>query len=83
VAELASQCRQKGLGLFSIVRRCSAHGTPGNVRSNRTVVRELLTQYGPIAGIWLDGIGSYYAEPEAYRRISELYALIRSLQPSA
>jgi alpha-L-fucosidase len=48
---------------------------------NCIVVRELLTQYGPLAGIWLDGIGSYYAEPEAYRRLDELYALIRSLQP--
>jgi alpha-L-fucosidase len=45
------------------------------------VVRELLTQYGPIAAIWLDGIGSYYTEPEAYRRLDELYALIRTLQP--
>ncbi len=48
---------------------------------NRTVIHELLTQYGPIAGIWLDGVGSYYEEPEAYRRIDELYSLIRSLQP--
>ena len=45
------------------------------------MLRELLTQYGPIAGIWLDGVGSYYEEPQAYSRIQEQYALIRSLQP--
>lgn len=82
VAELAAQCRKKGLGLFLYcppdVARTEPHET---FDRNRTVVRELLTQYGPIAGIWLDGIGSYYEEPESYSRINELYALIRSLQP--
>jgi alpha-L-fucosidase len=82
VAELAGQCQKKGLGLFLYCPPDVARTDPPETYArNRTVVRELLTQYGPVAGIWLDGIGSYYTEPEAYRHLNELYALIRELQP--
>jgi alpha-L-fucosidase len=82
VAELAEQCRKKGLGLFLYCPPDVAHTEPEETYvKNRTVIRELLTQYGPVAGIWLDGIGSYYEEPQSYSRINELYAYIRSLQP--
>ena len=82
VAELAVQCEKKGLGLFMYCPPDVARTEPQEMfERNCTIVRELLTQYGPVAGIWLDGIGSYYNEPAAYRRIDELYALIRSLQP--
>ncbi len=43
-------------------------------------IRELLTGYGPIAGIWLDGIGTTRRNPDIYR-VPELYAMIRKLQP--
>jgi alpha-L-fucosidase len=43
-------------------------------------LRELLTQYGPVSGIWLDPIMGYYARPELFP-IAETYALIRRLQP--
>lgn len=43
-------------------------------------LRELLTQYGPVAGIWLDPIMGYYARPDLFP-IDETYKLIRSLQP--
>jgi alpha-L-fucosidase len=43
-------------------------------------LRELLTQYGPIAGIWLDPIMGFYSRPDLFP-IDETYALIRSLQP--
>jgi alpha-L-fucosidase len=43
-------------------------------------VRELLTQYGPIAGIWFDPIMGYYARPDLFP-IDETYAMIRELQP--
>jgi alpha-L-fucosidase len=82
VAELAEQCRKKGLGLFLYCPPDVARTEPQDTyERNRAMVKELLTQYGPIAGIWLDGIGSYYEQPEAYRRLDDLYALIRSLQP--
>ena len=43
-------------------------------------LRELLTHYGPLAGIWFDPIISYYARPDLFP-ITETYALISSLQP--
>ena len=43
-------------------------------------LRELLTQYGPLAGIWFDPIMGYYARPDLFP-IEETYQLVRSLQP--
>ena len=43
-------------------------------------LRELLSNYGPIAGIWFDPMMGYYARPDLYP-IEETYALIRTLQP--
>ncbi len=43
-------------------------------------LRELLTGYGPVAGIWLDPIMGYYGRPDLFP-IRETYALVRSLQP--
>jgi alpha-L-fucosidase len=43
-------------------------------------LRELLTGYGPIAGIWFDPIMGFYSRPDLFP-IDETYALVRSLQP--
>jgi alpha-L-fucosidase len=43
-------------------------------------LRELLTNYGPLAGIWFDPIMGFYARPNLFP-IEETYALVRSLQP--
>jgi alpha-L-fucosidase len=43
-------------------------------------VRELLTNYGPLAGIWFDPIMGYYARPDLFP-VMETYAMIRRLQP--
>jgi len=43
-------------------------------------IRELLTNYGPIAGMWFDPIMGYYHRPDLFP-IKETYALVRSLQP--
>lgn len=43
-------------------------------------LRELLTQYGPIAGIWFDPIMGFYHRPDLFP-IEETYQLVRSLQP--
>ncbi len=50
------------------------------IRFAHAQLRELLTQYGPLAGIWLDPIMGFYARPDLFP-IAETYALIRSLQP--
>ncbi len=81
VAELAAACRERGLGLFLYVPPEVARTDKEHLERNRTVLRELLTQYGPIAGIWFDGIGPYHRNPENYTRLAETYAFVRSLQP--
>ena len=43
-------------------------------------IRELLTNYGAIAGIWFDPMTGYYARPDLFP-IEETYAMIRELQP--
>ncbi len=43
---------------------------------------ELLTQYGPLAGVWLDIISAGYAIPELLP-VSATYAMVRRLQPQA
>jgi len=43
-------------------------------------IRELLTNYGPVAGMWFDPIMAYYACPSLFP-IEETYAMIRELQP--
>ena len=49
----------------------------------RAQITELLTNYGPIAAIWLDGIGVPQSRKErlAEWHLPELYAHIRNLQP--
>ena len=43
-------------------------------------ITELLTHYGPIAGIWLDGIGTSRQQPDVWK-LQELYGHIHGLQP--
>jgi alpha-L-fucosidase len=43
-------------------------------------LRELLTGYGEIGGIWFDGM---WDKPDADWRLAKTYALINSLQPAA
>jgi alpha-L-fucosidase len=43
-------------------------------------LRELLTNYGPIGGIWFDGM---WDKPDADWHLAKTYALIHQLQPAA
>jgi alpha-L-fucosidase len=43
-------------------------------------LEELLTRYGPVGGIWFDGM---WDKPEADWRLARTYALIHRLQPAA
>ena len=45
-------------------------------------VRELLTHYPNIAGIWFDPIMGYYARPDLFN-LEKTYAMIRELSPHA
>jgi alpha-L-fucosidase len=43
-------------------------------------LRTLLTNYGPVAGIWFDPLMGYYGRPDLFP-MDEIYAGIRKLQP--
>jgi alpha-L-fucosidase len=43
-------------------------------------LKELLTNYGPIGGVWFDGM---WDSPKAEWRLEQTYKLIHSLQPAA
>lgn len=45
-------------------------------------LKEILTQYPSVAGIWFDPVMGYYSNPDVFP-ISETYALIRKLSPHA
>ncbi|MBT3344104.1 MAG: alpha-L-fucosidase precursor [Gemmatimonadetes bacterium] len=47
----------------------------------KSQITELLTSYGPIAAIWLDGIAIPLSGDHERFRCAELYSHIRSLQP--
>ncbi len=78
VRELAEACEKRRLGLFLYVM-APYDDRRGRVREMLT---ELLTQYGPIAGIWFDGVAQYYQRPDRFEDLSRTYRLVRSLQPA-
>jgi alpha-L-fucosidase len=43
-------------------------------------VRELLSNYGPVAAMWFDPVAGYYARPDLFP-MSEIYAMVRRMQP--
>ena len=45
-------------------------------------LREILTQYPNLAGIWFDPIMGYYSRPDLFP-IEETYRMVRNLQPQA
>ncbi|OPZ01067.1 MAG: Alpha-L-fucosidase [candidate division BRC1 bacterium ADurb.BinA364] len=78
---MARACHERGLGFFAYVPPEMARSDDAIFETNKMQLSELLTQYGPLAGVWFDGIGYYYKEPERYSRLAETFALVRSLQP--
>ncbi|MBN2291747.1 MAG: alpha-L-fucosidase, partial [Pirellulales bacterium] len=81
VAELAEACRKRKLGFFLYVYHSIQETRPSKIKRNHAILREYLTQYGPLAGLWFDSIHVYYRRPELFPRLSETYAMIRELQP--
>ncbi|MEN2416276.1 alpha-L-fucosidase [Flavobacterium mesophilum] len=77
VAEMAAACQKRGLGLFLYF------WPPQDATQEELmqILKELLTNYGPIAGIWFDGIGNAYRKPSAYLEAAKQYALVNALQP--
>ncbi len=94
VGELASTCEYHGLGLileypFGQNRQRHPQGVPQGLMAQAEYVdfvkeqlHELLTQYGPVAGISFTGRDSLENRQTPYD-LEDLYAMIRFLQPNA
>ncbi len=98
VGELSAACRKHGLkfGVYLSPwdRHQAFYGTPAYIDYYKAQLTELLTQYGEIFEVWLDGANGgdgYYGgareerkiDRRSYYHFDELYALIHSLQPNA
>ena len=98
VREISDACRKQGLkfGIYLSPwdRNHAQYGGPEYVEYYRNQMTELLTKYGPIAEVWLDGANGgdgYYGGARESRKIdrSTYYdwpttiELVRKLQPQA
>jgi alpha-L-fucosidase len=98
VREVADACRRHGLkfGVYLSPwdRNHKDYGKPEYITYYRNQLRELLTGYGPIFTVWLDGANGgdgYYGGARERRTIDRTtyydwpgtWALIRELQPDA
>lgn len=85
VGELAEACRNRGLGLFLYVHASIAQSRKDVAERNVAILREWLTNYGPLAGFWFDTDSAYYKDKTGalYPRLAEMFALIRTMQPQA
>ena len=98
VREISDACRRHGLkfGIYLSPwdRNHKDYGKPEYITYYRNQLRELLTNYGPIFEIFLDGANGgdgYYGGSRETRRIDretyydwpKTWALIRKLQPNA
>ena len=89
IRELADACRRHGLkfGIYLSPwdRHEKTYGTAAYNDYYKNQLRELLTNYGEVSDVWMDGAG----RGEAHDRMVKLYdwagffALIRQLQPNA
>lgn len=98
VKEFADACRKHGLkfGVYLSPwdRNRADYGKPEYVAYYRNQLRELLTNYGPIFEVWIDGANGgdgYYGgtretrtiDRKTYYNWSNTWQLVRQLQPGA
>jgi len=98
VGELAEACREEGLKMGVYLspwdRHQSSYGTEEYVKYYHNQMRELLTSYGDIAEVWLDGANGgdgYYGgaceartiDRQTYYDLPGIYAIVEECQPSA
>lgn len=96
--EIADACREEGLEVGVYLspwdRNHKDYGTDAYLTYYENQLREVLTNYGPIFQVWLDGANGgdgYYGGTREMRRVDQKnyypvqkwFALIRELQPNA
>ena len=87
VGELAAACRDAGLGLGLYLSPWDRHeptygDTEAYNKFYKNQLRELLTNYGPLAEVWFDGAKGPDAKDMEYDW-DGYYAMVRELQPDA
>lgn len=87
VREVAEACREAGLEFGVYVSPWDMHeptyGTPEYDEFFKNQLRELLSNYGPIAEVWFDGHYGGPKEKKQEYKWHDYYRLIRELQPAA
>lgn len=86
VREVADACREFGVGFGVYLspwdKKEETYGTPAYNDFYKNQLRELLTNYGPIAEVWFDGYKARDAKPMTYDW-DGYFNLVRELQPQA
>jgi alpha-L-fucosidase len=77
VGPLAAAAQAEGLALFLYFSTIDWHDPGCDMQAQ---LSELLTSYGPIAGVWFDG---YWDGSVTAAQMEELYGLVHDLQPGA
>ena len=91
VARVAREAHREGLGLVIYYSLVDVHAKgypddlPTYLRLVKAQLRELLTRYGKVAGVWLDGPGWAISKSVTSQRwgLDALYAEIHRYQPDA
>jgi alpha-L-fucosidase len=77
VGPLAAAAKAEGLGMFLYFSTIDWHDPSCDMHEQ---LRELLTWYGPIAGVWFDG---FWEGTVTAAQMEELYRLVHELRPGA
>jgi alpha-L-fucosidase len=79
VAEMMAACKKYKLAPFFYMGASYKKVSTSNKEKNLATLNELLTEYGPIGGLWFDG--GVASDPENYEGIDEINYFIKDLQP--
>jgi alpha-L-fucosidase len=86
VREMADACKEYGMGLGLYLSPWDGHeptyGTPAYNDFYKNQLRELLSNYGPLAEVWFDGYKGPNAKPMDYDW-QGYFKIVRELQPNA